>query len=333
MNELLNVSDEVLRLQSRYMRALSGKLQLNDIGLPQGFWQTDLTLASGCAEDELPPETVWVELDYVEGFPTIAATAMPFWERIPGEPLNAYSLFREYLDFEDGERSFREVALRINAKAGALEGSRGAITPRKLQTHFDLYYWRFRTRAYDLFRDAALQRQKTIAGNRVESEHLRVATSLFEKCSEYFDDEGKFEQLGAKGVMEMMKLTHTIQRLSTGLSMSGPKQSSDGPSVHANSGGDLRQIINAIGRKSVNQDDLKGRDSSLALLEAALADPETADLVQRLSLKIEGTAVQGSGNPDGQLSFAQIQATNAADTSDEETPADAFANDVLSGDI
>ncbi len=332
--ELLKVQDEVSRYQSRYMRSLSARLPLNDIGLPTGFWQTDLVLVDVHGDDDEPDDMAWQSLEYIEGFPTLAFTALPFWERIPGEPLTSYELFRAYLDYP-GERSFHEVALRLNADKGrSIEFMPDMITSRQLQTQFDLYYWLYRCRAYDLFRDASMARTRAIAGNAMEQEHLSIGSKLFSKCADYFDNDDHFAALGAKGVKDLMKDAVQMQRISVGLSPNGGARSEGASqSVHAgvSHSNDIRRLIKDMGTRSAERDEFHGKDSSEAILDMALGDPETADMVQRLQMQITGTPIQGTGDPEKQIELASIKPSGSA--TEEVSPAEELAEAVLSGEI
>lgn len=268
-----NVAEEVMRFQARYVQSLNSQMALNSMGLPTGYWDSSIIVAASPATDEPPPDGAWVALQYDHGFPTVANTAIPFWERLPNEPITAFSAFSYYLAQERG-RNLHDLAFEIAEKGGEATGLSG------LTAYFDLYSWEMRAKAFDLFQAASVARYKAVKAVEIEDSHLSLATSLRIKASAYL--EKNFDKLTGREVIEVLKLSVALERISTGLSPNGP--GTGGP------GGDPVQIVDIktiIQNITANSVVLTGNPGADELMNKVLADPETAAIAQELAFKMQ----------------------------------------------
>lgn len=270
------VVEEVMRFQARYMRQLNGQMALNSMGLPTGYWDPSIIIAAAPAVDESPPDNAWISLVYDQGFPTVQHTAIPFWEKLPTEPLSAYSSFSCYLALEKG-RNLHDLAF-IMAENGQEAPSLTGIT-----AYFDLYSWEMRAKAYDIFETASTERYKAVKSREVEDAHLTLGTVLRLKAAAYIDK--NFDSLTGREVIELLKLSIALERISTGLSPTGPGKGTDERRVI-----DVKAIIHNITADQVVIGRNPGADD---LMDKALSNPETAKLVQDLALKL-----QSDGDPE-----------------------------------
>lgn len=304
----MNITEEVVRFQSRYMRTLTSKLVLNEYGLPTGFWDTSKILAHPPGEGEEPDDSCWVPLAYGEGYPVLTQTATAFWEHLPGEPLQHFEYFAKYLLME-GARNIQELAAIISQKGGGR-----AITPLVLQSIFDLYYWDLRAKAFDLFQEASLTRFRSVRGKMIEYDHLLMATDLVEKCKAYINS--KFDDFSPREVLEVLKLSVSLQRLSVRLPTKTTQKIED---VH-DGPVDIRAVIQDHSNHYHIGESASG---SQDLLEMALATPETAEAAQRFALKLLNAPVNAQEVPGARARRATT--TLASDP-------DKVAEDILAGE-
>lgn len=275
-DELEDVQTAMARMQAEVARAAATFVSLNSVGLPDGIYLADRLASSDWAsnhdttnhEDGVPPpEDAFLPLDYVEGYPTYGTMAIPFWERLPGEPERYHKLFRTYSEMDGVRSTFRLSQL------GSERVSAGLVVAL-----FDLYHWEHRAKALDIYLEAMRQRNRVLAARKTEDDHYILGSKLVEAAQEYLLADGT--TLSEKGMIEMLKIGSQLQRLSTGLQASGSKASeSDGATT------DVKAIITHITQQFVAVG-VADPQAGKSLMRKALADPATADLAQRLALEM-----------------------------------------------
>ena len=264
-----------MRFQARYIRTLNGQMALNSLGLPTGYWDAASIIAASPATDEPPPDGAWIPLTYDQGFPTVGHTAVPFWERLPNEPITSYSAFSHYIAQERG-RDLHALAFHL------AESEMESLSLATLTALFDLYFWEMRAKAHDLFQAASVERYKAVKAREIEDNHLSMATSLRLKATGYL--EKNFDKLTGREVIEVLKLSVALERISTGLSPNGPGTGVPGSGSGASQIVDVKTIIQNITANSVV---LAGNPGADELMDKVLADPETAAIAQELAFKMQ----------------------------------------------
>jgi len=110
--EITESEEKILSLLGGHILSLQNKQPLNNLGLPISYIDPQAIAETGMTgeftEEELEKATV--PLDYLEGYPLVEG--LPFWERLEGEVLYFYRLFKIYRDMkkEEGSRSIVRVA-------------------------------------------------------------------------------------------------------------------------------------------------------------------------------------------------------------------------------
>jgi len=129
--------DSMLKLGKR-VATLQEDIPCRDGGIPLGYVDS-VELAKLSASDD--PSLAIVPISFLEGFPTV--NGVPIWERLEGEPLDMYELFRCYLHLPatNGRRAFAAVA------------SRAGIDVRAVTAIASLWHWTVRAAAYDQFKE------------------------------------------------------------------------------------------------------------------------------------------------------------------------------------
>lgn len=170
-----------------------------------------------------------VKLDYEDGIPTIGG--LPIWERLDGEVIPYYKIFKEYRDMKYdtvstanttneltivGSRSIGRLAERLN------------IPGRQLTMLSKIYHWAMRTRAFDNFkmREIALKKQRQ--AEELESKHAKYSNELLEQAITYLKQHPA--QLNPKTALQMVEIGMKYGRISVGLA--GDKPGSNASAVH-----------------------------------------------------------------------------------------------------
>lgn len=302
--------------QAKRMKTLTGPLPTLRNGLPLGFWLCDVALAHDVSESEsnerehaqyhapaeLPIEA-WSELDYLEGFPTIGRSGIPFWERLPHEPIKFFDYFKAYLEMgADSARHLHGLPEILMSADGFV------VSIGLLKGIHDLYYWSYRALAYDMFRSALRERERVRYGEAIEDGHATVANTMFEKGSKWI--EANFDKLTSREKMEALKMSIGLQRIVAGFPANGPKEIANGNGdrtrprtsegnvfidtsrkelhLHAGSSGP-----HGSGSGNLPHPMYPGAPSGIDLAKQALSSPETIAAAENLSFLLNGKKIQG----------------------------------------
>ena len=162
-----------------------------------------------------------VDLDFGEGFPT--ANGLPFWERLDGELLPYYTLFKIYRDVLPlyGRRSIHEVARRQQ------------VSVRTVRAISRLYHWPQRAAAFDAYRALEIELMRTKAIQDMQSKHSTAANKLFNVAVDYLESAAK--DLDPKAAISLAELAVRLERLSYGMSPDKPTSHDEsGPRIQVN---------------------------------------------------------------------------------------------------
>ncbi len=152
----------------------------------------------------------------------------------------------------------------------------------------EIYHWNFRALAHDHFYEAVRELQRVQNVRLTEENHLELANTLAEKCSAWINE--NFKSLKEETVVNLLKMSIALQRISLGLPANGPKENGASRAGGVNGGSTLIQTI-------IQQNNNGG--PTVVSLERALQDPDTADLAQRLALKMQPQAAQSIKQSSG----------------------------------
>ncbi|MNB67101.1 hypothetical protein D3C75_135840 [compost metagenome] len=155
-----------------------------------------------------------------ESIPTI--DGVPVWERLDGEGVPYYNLFKEYREalYATGSRAVVKVATAHN------------ILPKNLTLLSRVYHWQLRARAYDQYKKYEAERKRIFEVEKLESKHLKAADRLLEQAMEYFENHP--EQLDPKTAVQMLQTSFKMARLSVGLHGDKPGTGAEGGGTTVN---------------------------------------------------------------------------------------------------
>ncbi len=204
------------------MRLAHSRLPLNQYGLPTQLFRPDLLSDIEHTQDE-DWDAAIIEVAYDEGFPTINK-GIPIWERLDFEPLDSFKLFQGYiksLDATKGMRSLYELTNQLQ------DDHEGVLELDILHDLFFIFYWPQRARAYDLFHKVVQEKAREYRALSLEEAHYARASSLLDIAFNYMLDDGEdgeFKELMTPDLaLKAAKFAVSLQRLSSGLPVNGPK--------------------------------------------------------------------------------------------------------------
>lgn len=272
------------------------------------------TIETGPSEDRVAGfrvqdlDIAYVPLHYDEGYPT-TPDGMPFWDRLLYEPPEAYFMFELYLqmgrgpsdserndeglhDLEDYKTSatgFRSVSALAHSLRDQNPSTHQSlsIVIEQCHTYSCLYYWKYRSRAYDLFKLAHFQKQQELRAIETQDDHYIISRRLLGRLMKYFDNEEDFwDLLTPKVGIDMFKTLTQTQRISAGVPAGGPSNVANEQPTHS-----LEVIMRRIaigGQSELPSDDVV---DTQVLLDQALSDPELVKNFQEIVIKLS----QGGG--------------------------------------
>lgn len=172
-------------------------------------------------------------IEIIDGFPCV--DGVPVWERLDGELLPYYQVFKAYRDMKKdvGCRSLTRLASEVG------------LTGRQLNALNKAYHWAFRCRAFDKYVEdmRRLQRQRRIEA--LEERHSTVAEQMLEDAMGYLS--AHQEQLNPKIALQMVQTAVKVGRLAVGLSGDG-----NGKNI-ATTNVNVQATTNTTGDHTVNQ--------------------------------------------------------------------------------
>ena len=222
-------------------------------------------------------EAAKIPIEFSEGIPTVEG--VPFWERLEGEPVPYYNLFKEYREMKYvGANNTTGALTRSIAKLSESCG----MTGRQLSALSRVYHWQVRAKAYDSYKaiERGLARQRDI--ELMENKHAKISNQLLDQAVSYLLDHP--EQLSPKVAIELAKLAMGTGRLALGLNPDKPGSTSNGggggthvnivnQNANASDGGSVNQLdidLSAVERKTQeNSQDMSHVQSVLHILNAS----------------------------------------------------------------
>ena len=312
-NEINASRDQRAKSRVGVYQQISAAVSTNDLGLPTFIYRPDVIppdLDDYTSEQRTAVlQAASVPVIYDSGYPTLE-DGTSFWMKFPWEAADAYEMFQRFVDMPtlEAEVTNSATSRRDNAASNsaniqvavrdlrvlaelypAAAGSRLAnLTPleyvEKLREYAILYCWNVRVKAYDLYIAAAYRKwreQKTYA---VEQNHFRVSEKLLAKANEILvkrlDDPELSQDIKAKELLDIIKSSVQIQRVSLGLSANGERGGEDGaPPKNASLELTLRTIAKSAGEeaKAIQNDDS---------IQQILNDPDALVKAQELIIKM-----------------------------------------------
>lgn len=228
--------------------------------------------------------SAYYPLSYHEGFPTY--DGVPFWVQLPFEPPEAYKCFELYL--RQSRSGARQIYILQDDSSFPQQISNG-----DLHSFNEMYFWAPRARSYDMFNAAHRRKERERRAIETEDDHYILANRLMSIATAYLDDQEDelIEMMSPKMLLEFIKTSATLRRISAGLPASGPSasQASEGPRGESTS---LEVIMRTIAQENGHSIDnnttelIDGKTSNRNKLQLLLKDENALALAQELVLRV-----------------------------------------------
>lgn len=237
----------------------------------------------------------YVPLQYDEGFPAFD-NGSPFWGRLEYEPIDAFQAFQRYLqmnfgkpaDPEDdddhgkaaaGTRSVSQLASQLHPDSDLIK------MVDTYQGYYHLYYWGSRSHAYDLFRVAQYRKMQELRAVETQDEHYVESRRLRSRLNQFFENEEDFwDMLTPKTAIDFHKHLTGLERISAGVPAGGPQT----PEQAAGAGKPFEVILKTVAQTNRGTRDGHTIDEDGEVLDKALEDPATTELLQTLIIRHGG---------------------------------------------
>lgn len=152
-----------------------------------------------------------MEIDYVDSTPVVQG--VPVWDRLPGERVDFYNVFKLYRDSRYFLVETGEYALVNRTLAGlARQLNIAGVTLTYISK---LYSWKTRCALYDQYMETEMQKRRVQNEVLLRNDHLAVAQKLCSKAWEYLDK--NFTKLTPKDALQALEMGIKYSRISTGL--------------------------------------------------------------------------------------------------------------------
>ncbi len=295
----MDIATAMLKMQADVMRKVTLQLPLNAHGLPEGVYNPKAILDLGWSpedEDAVPPQEAWIPLDYSEGYPTFGAAAIPFWERLEGESGKYHDFFKAYVGLEGVRSTF---SLSSFPNISSIGGNATLLASLK-----EVYYWEYRAKAFDLYIHAARTRHRALAARNTEDGHLIFSRELVDQAKGLLKE--RMGSISEQGLINLLKTGLQLERISVGLPAAGVSAQSASPTNIT----DIKTIINHYAQEEVRSGEVT-TDSGKKMLARALKDPKTAELMQRLALRVNNIELTPPEDPveDDEIDAAEEAAS------------------------
>lgn len=150
-------------------------------------------------------------VEYIDSTPSIQG--IPVWDRLPGERVDFYNVFKLYRDsryylVDTGEYM---IVNRTIAGLARQLGLPGII----LSYLAKLYSWKSRCMLYDTYMEGEMQKRRAQQEVLLRNDHLVMAQELCKKAHEYLQK--NFTKLTPKEVLQAFEMGIKYSRISAGL--------------------------------------------------------------------------------------------------------------------
>ena len=179
------------------------------------------------SDDQIKKATV--KIDFEDGIPVVEG--IPFWERLDGEPIDYYKIFKAYRDMKyenvviTGTTASHTV---INNRSIAKLAELHNISGRILTTLSKIYHWSLRCKSFDFFKIREISLKKQHQAEELECKHSKYSNELLEQAIKYLKEHPS--QLDPKVALQMVEIGMKYGRISVGLL--GDKPGSSASAVH-----------------------------------------------------------------------------------------------------
>jgi hypothetical protein len=210
---------------SNFIQFLQNMLDVNRDGIPLAY--IDPTVIAQYAPYYNDPEDIpedkqkeaIVKIEFEDGIPI--ANGIPLWERLDGEPIAYYKLFKQYRDMKyceisaGGDNQVTEKRTIVGTRSMARLAEDNNLPGRPLSILARIYHWMLRVKLFDRQkeREIALKRQRQ--AEELESKHAKYSNEILEQAINYLKDHKA--KLDPKVAVQMVELGMKYGRISVGL--------------------------------------------------------------------------------------------------------------------
>lgn len=236
-------------------------------------------------------KNAYSDLSFEYGYPTLH-DGRPFWYKLDFEPSFCYGAFQVFLDQSSGPREISDLAqnaelLQLATQIkGDSETVSSAELAQQLTEYYHLYLWRPRSKAYDIYKEAAYRHQKLRRQISTEDDHYALASGLLAQLKEKILQTPEFfENLSARNAIDLLGKLVAIQRISTGLPAAGPlanKEAAEDTSFEMI----LRSIAQKAGVAGATYDQNGQPIGSRGVLNEVLQDKAATDMLQEVIIRV-----------------------------------------------
>ncbi len=243
----------------------------------------------------------YTPLVFDHGYPAMP-NGMPFWHKMEFEAGFAFAAFQMYLEAgADGPRQLFQLCQNDELLQVATQQMcrRERITPTELglvlQEYFILHYWYARSKAFDLYREAALRHQRLRKADVMEEKHFSIAGAILSKLETYFGSEEFMKEMTPKTALDALTKLVAIQRVSVGLPTNGPLAVAQQPTETS-----FEMIMRNVAQKQGTGAQLSqgfggGNTHTREMLDQILTDPSAAKNLQEVIIRV---STMSAGVPD-----------------------------------
>lgn len=212
-----------------FVQQLQSTIETNNQGIPMKY--IDPNVVAECVPyaksvDDIPEEKfqqAFVNIEFEDGIPVI--DGVPFWERLDGERIDYYKIFKEYRDMKYTDE------LGYEARSIAKLADNMKVPGRLLTILSKIYHWTPRTKAFDIYKARQFELQKAKQREQLESKHAKTANELLEQALSYIQKHPN--ALNPKVALQMIELGMKYGRISVGLQGDKPG-TANAPSYQTN---------------------------------------------------------------------------------------------------
>jgi hypothetical protein len=249
-------SQGIIPLQRKladFVHQMQQTIEINREGIPMSY--IDPTIIAECVPhaettDDIPEQkfrSAIVPISFEDGIP--AVEGIPFWERLDGEKMDYYKIFKLYRDMrylpvimQDGvdtstsASSATSTASSLSTPSTYVVGNRSMaslaerlnINGKLVNILARIYHWSIRVKCYDLYKERELALRKRIVAEELEHKHSQYSNKLLEDALKWLDTHPA--SINAKTAMQMIEIGMKYGRISVGLL--GDKPGAQSSAVH-----------------------------------------------------------------------------------------------------
>ena len=153
---------------------------------------------------DCPPIGAVMPVVYVEEIPTIYGS--PIWEKLEGEDVEAYELFKKYRSMEVDDKTRRSI-FKLSADS--------KCSIKNLELLRQNYHWSIRAHAFDVYKQQERELVLQLRQQEIEGRHAETAKQLYDKATQYLLKHE--DMLTPKTAIQMLETAAKLERLSAGM--------------------------------------------------------------------------------------------------------------------